>query len=63
MLTLITPLNNITLYWSKKKTSTLLDVYMSLLMAVNPAKIGDFEKLTRIQTTKVRNGRLEWRLY
>ncbi|TRN23304.1 hypothetical protein DM784_15095 [Vibrio furnissii] len=63
MLTLITPLNNITLYWAKKKTSTLLDVYMSLLMAVNPAKIGDFEKLTRIQTTKVRNGRLEWRLY
>ena len=27
------------LYFHKRETSTLLDVYMSLLMAVNPAKI------------------------
>ena len=36
---------------------------MSLLMAVNPAKIRAFEISIRTTITKVRNGRLEWRIH
>ncbi len=36
---------------------------MSLLMAVNPARIRAFEISIRTTITKVRNGRLEWRIH
>ncbi|NOH80789.1 hypothetical protein F0231_13650 [Vibrio sp. RE86] len=50
------------LYLSFMWPSTLLDVHMSLLMAINPAKI-TLSNSKHKYLQKVRNGRLEWRIH